>query len=440
MTGATALWQSAAASIAVASLLMSGASPSAKPLKQALAELMLSHPRILSSERGVKAAGEGERAADSRFLPTLSLSGDSGLERIDSLTRRTSQGEAYKDRRDSVTLSLTQNLFDGFESTSGSRIADLETKVADAALERTRQEVLLEGIVAYLSVLRETELLQIARRNERTIESQRFLEQERFQRGSGLAVDVLQSEARLEVARERRVAINGRLEAATARYIELFNEPPAINRMAPGETPVNALPGAIEAAIDLGRQNNPVMYRSRSELSIADEERRRKRSDYFPELDFVVEGSWEDNVDGVASVRREQRVLLRGRWTLFDGFRREALDAQASERYGAQVNDHANLGRDIETRVRRAWINLKTSRRTAELLGNAAGIAEKVFEARQTLRREGRESLINVLDAEQELNSARLRRTRAEYDVRIAVFRLLFETGLLTPAILNLSR
>lgn len=422
-----------------AAALLSGMPPAeAKPLDQALAELMIAHPRILSSERSVAAAAEGERAADSRFLPTVTLNGDTGIERIDSLTRRTQQAEPFKARRDSVSLSLTQNLFDGFESTASSRIAELETAVADATLERSRQEILLEGIVAYLTVLQESELLAIARQNQRTIQSQLYLEEERVRRGSGLTVDVLQSQARLEVARERRVTIDGRREAAIARYIELFNEPPAIDQMAPGDAPENALPGTVDAAIDLSRENNPVITRSRVQLDIASQERRRSKADYYPEIDLVVEGSIEDDVDGIAGVRREQRVLLRGRWDLFDGFRREARVGQASERYGARLNDHVELGRDVERRVRRAWINLATSRRTANLLRSATDIANRVFESRRTLRREGRESLINVLDAEQELNSARLRRIRAEYDTRIAVYRVLFETGLLKPEVLNL--
>ena len=94
----------------------------------------------------------------------------------------------------------------------------------------------------------------------------------------------------------------------------------------------------------------------------------------------------------------------------------------------------------MRDRVRRAWEQYQTSGEQKELLANAVNIASEVFEARVKLRQRGRESVINVLDAENEQNSARLRLTAATYDHILSGYRLLLQTGRLTPEMLQLGK
>jgi outer membrane protein, adhesin transport system len=141
----------------------------AKDLPTALTELLKSHPRIQEAEKQALAAGQDIRDADSGFLPKVSVTGDAGIETIDSPSRRDVTPEHSNMRRDSSTLTLTQNLFDGFATSSQSTIASLGQTRAEANLETVRQAVLFDGIAAYLDVLRTTELLKVAARNERTI-------------------------------------------------------------------------------------------------------------------------------------------------------------------------------------------------------------------------------------------------------------------------------
>jgi adhesin transport system outer membrane protein len=61
-----------------------------------------------------------------------------------------------------------------------------------------------------------------------------------------------------------------------------------------------------------------------------------------------------------------------------------------------------------------------------------------VFEARDRLRRAGRETAVNVLDAENEVYSARINYVQAAYDGRRAIYRLLAAMGQLKAANLGL--
>ncbi len=248
----------------MALLVITASAPGhAKDLPTALSELVKTHPRILEAEKQAQAAGQDIRDADSGFLPKVSVTGDAGIETIDSPSRRSVTPEHSNMRRDSLTVTLTQNLFDGFATSSQSMIASLGQTRAEANLETVCQAILFDGIAAYLDVLRTSELLKVTARNERTITTQLHLEQERVRHGSGLSVDVLQSEARLQVAKERRVSIKGQHKTARSRYIELFDEPPAIKSMKPLAIDRAVLPMKIEEALEAGRKRNPSLKQSR---------------------------------------------------------------------------------------------------------------------------------------------------------------------------------
>ena len=54
-----------------------------------------------------------------------------------------------------------------------------------------------------INVLQQKRLIEMSRLNETNIQNQLNLEDERVQRGSGIAVDVLQAKSRLQLAKER---------------------------------------------------------------------------------------------------------------------------------------------------------------------------------------------------------------------------------------------
>ncbi|MBT6407062.1 MAG: TolC family protein [Rhodospirillaceae bacterium] len=80
-----------------------------------------------------------------------------------------------------------------------------------------------------------------------------------------------------------------------------------------------------------------------------------------------------------------------------------------------------------------------TARNRLDLLENAVNIATEVFISRKKLREAGKETVINVLDAENEVSNAQINYTAASYDERLSIYQLLLSMGRLNPAFLNLS-
>jgi len=409
-------------------------------LDQELRHLLETHPRLEASRKAVTAADEGITEARSGYFPNVRFSGEAGPEYVDSPTRRDTHDRAFDGTRKSSTLTVTQNLFEGYRTTGETRIARFQREAAEQNYRIAEQTALIEGIGAYVNILRQTRLLAIAHDNEETLQRQLNLETARVARGSGLSVDVLQAKARLQLARERVVTFEGQLREVRSSYLEIFGRPPNPVAMTLPTPPLDILPKTQEGAESIAASENVVLKRSETRIKIAEQRRTVAQHTYWPRLDLVGEGSLEKDVDGIAGVRREGRVVVRAVWDIFDGFLTPARSGRAAAEYGAALDTRRVEDRDVRDRVRRAWERFRTAGRQKELLANAVNIAAEVFDARQKLRLRGRETVINVLDAENELNTARLRLTAAQFDHVLAAYQLLLQIGRLTPEQLKLSR
>lgn len=403
-------------------------------LNEDLRHLINTNPRILSAQRTLDAARDSQQRAFGAFLPTVDLSANNGYDRVDSPSRRT-QGRSPKTlNSDGLTLSLTQNIFDGFRRTSNYDGARIQTTIQDNTLEATRQTVMFEGITAYLDVLRHTQLVQLARMNERTIQQQLNLESERVQRGGGMAVDALFARSRLQIGRERLVAFEGALNDALSRYHQVFGKRAVPDLMIDPLPPAQLMPSSLEDAIRIAEGGNPNKIVSGLQVDLADKRRTTAASDFYPRVDLVARNSRENNIDGTEGERREFTAFVRVTWELFSGFQTRASVSEAAQLHGAAQNNHSFTTRKVVEETRLAWNEMSVARERVRLLENAVNIASEVFDARDRLRRAGRETAINVLDAENEVYNARINYAQAAYDGRRAIYRLLQAMGLVTPA------
>jgi adhesin transport system outer membrane protein len=399
------------------------------PLRDELSDLVRTHPLIQSNEFQVQSAQQDVRASVSPFLPSLDLTADAGQQRVSTEALRSTPGGPLESGTETWGLSLTQNIYDGGFRSSNRASAKLQQQVADYTLTSVRQTVMFEGISSYLDVLRQTQLLELSSQNEENIRRQLNLEDERVRRGSGIAVDVLQAKSRLQIALERKVFVQGALEDARSRYLQVFSHPPEVGTMRMPTPPTQLLPDSVDDAIGIALSENPAVLTSQRQIEIADETRDGIQSEYYPSIDLVAEGNYEDDFNGVPGIRRDYSLKLRANWNLFGGLGTTSRSKGAAYLYQARQSDYVQTRRKVEEQTRLAWQALVTARERVELLENAVNIASEVFQSRERLRESGRETALNVLDAENEVFNARINYTSALFDARVAGYQLLLAMG-----------
>lgn len=427
--------------MALLSLLLSIGSVTGAPgrtLQEELGILLAAHPRLRAEASNVAAFNEGISRAAAGYWPTATVSADFGREVIDDpITRR--GGETSRLTREKATLNVTQNLFNGFATEERKGLATAQRDIAQAAQETARQALLLEAITAYYTVLRQAKLVAVAEENEKTLQRQLALEDERVQRGASTALDVLQAKARLQLAKERRVQLEGSLREAVGPYVQLFGRPPTLEQMTEPELSFDAVPRSFPVAAQAAYKNSPVLHGSSLQIDVAARNRGIAASAYYPNVDAVGRLNWENNVDAVEGVRRDGAATVRMNWQVFNGFATDAAVAEAAHARAAAVDNLGEAERKAIEAVRIAWEQLGTARERVRLLDNAVSISEEVFVARRRLREAGRETALNVLDAQSEVFSARLDYLSAAYDVQLASCRVLLGMGILTPQTLGLK-
>jgi adhesin transport system outer membrane protein len=409
-------------------------------LNNELIDLLKTHPRLLAGQERVKAAAAGVREAWGAYFPQVNINGNVGHARVDSPARRQALNKPFRGGTNSVGGELRLNVFDGFGKDANLSRSRLQKIAAGLELEAELQQTVFRGVTAYINVLRQSELLRLARLSERTIMRQLHLEDERVRRGSGLTVDVLQAKSRLQIAKQLRVQVEGDRHTAISRYIQVFGHAPRMAAMRDPVPPSASLPESLERALSEATTTNPTLKKAARDIEIAEQRRRSAQAPLFPRIDLVIEGRRDSGVDGIPGIRRDYTFLVKMTWELFNGFATQSRVIKAARLRAAAQNDHRYVYRQVEDEARIAWHKLRTERQREALLANAINIAAEVFRARQRLRAAGKETVINVLDAENEVNQARIQHTAARYDAMLAVYRLHFTLGQLTPATLGLPK
>jgi len=420
-----------------------GGDAQATKLENELLSLLYNHPQIRSAMKSLESARKEISKTKASYYPTVAASAETGHQLIDSPAERNAgdgqEGKPSSRTKQTTTLTVTQNLFNGNLTASQVRTARLNKEVSFFNLLTTRQNTLFAGANTYIDVLRQQRLVELSRENEATIQRQLNLEDERVQRGSGVTVDVLQAKSRLQIAKERRVNFEGALADAVSRYLQTYGHAPDIEAMVDPVPPIELIPSTLERAVEIAIVENPTASSAVTNIEVARERRRSVMSELAPTVDLEGQFNFEKHADATIGVRRDYSLMLTASWDLFTGFSTRESLSQATYDYRASQDNRDDTTRKVIEQTRLAWQALLTARARLSLLENAVNIASEVFDSRKRLREAGKETVINVLAAEDELSNSQINFTSAAYDERLAVYQLLRAMGRLNAANLGLG-
>lgn len=427
------------AAFAVGLTCLTTGSVTAAELEAELARLLVEHPSILEAEKRQISETYGIDLAESNYLPQVNVSTAAGPQVISTpSTRASGSNDDFSRTANTASLLVTQNLFDGDFTESNLHAARLTAEAAEVQYQQVKQTTMFEGIRAYTEVVRQKRLVDLGFENVQNIQQQLNLEDERVQRGSGIAVDVLEAKSRLQIAKERLVGFEGALRNAAATYKQVFGRAPDIDNMTDPWPPVELVPVSLEEAISTAMIRSPALINSANAVELAREQKDGASASYLPTVDLEGAYNYERNNDGTVGVRRDYSVIVRASWDIFTGFATPALVNRTAYAYRASQDNHQFVERRTIEQVRVAWESLITVRDRSQLLENAVNIAAEVYESRLKLRAAGQENLINVLDAESQVTGAQINFTSTAYDVRLASYQMLLTMGILTPENLNI--
>jgi adhesin transport system outer membrane protein len=411
-------------------LLGVGTTPSyAITIEDAIRQALGTNPDIgvLASNR--EAVDQELRQARGLYLPQIDIeAGVGGGNRDDSSTRaRTGEDDNLFVRESRATLQ--QRLFDGFEA--GATVERDMARVESAAgrvLENS--EVLaLDAIGAFLRVLRGRELVSLAERNLSIHLDILGSIQARLRGGGGSRADVSQTQTRVARSRATLTDNYNTLRDAEAEYTRIVGQFP--NDLQPATTPSDSLPEDLETAVLLAGRNNLTTKIFEADVRTADAEVELSEVPLYPIFSLEAETEYNDGNTGLDTYEFNSQVMLRVRWNLFRGGIDRAARQEALSRLNESKNRRLQSHLDSEQEMRQSWFALEAARQSVVDLQSAVKFAKDTRDAYVKQFEVAQRTLLDVLDAENELFVSASELVTAKTNEQLASFRILAVSGVL---------
>ena len=424
------------AAIASSIAICLSANVQAEPLSELIPEFLGNHNLVRAAKSDVIAAKETATAAKGGWYPSLSSTFTYGNE------QQQKPGDTGADSNmvsRQATITVTQRLWDGGETSSAVRTAKLSQFQSEAILKTTKSSLLLRGFTAYMNVIRAAEGLSYAKRSEVNIKKQTELEDALVKRGAGFSTDVLQAKVQFSGAQARRVRAEGGLAIATNAYRGVFlKDPGPIDSMVKPRLPTDLIPATVEEAVLNALKNNSFLAANNLTSQIAKEAIKSTRArEYMPTVDGIVDFNHKRDVGSTRGTQEEIFSKVQVSFPFNLGFTAINTLKATSEVQNAASYRYADAKSSIEEATRNAWEQLKTAKLNAVMLKNQANIASEFLVFARKERKLGRRSLLDVLGGETALINSSSDSASANVDISIASMTLLDAMGELNEAALS---
>jgi outer membrane protein len=318
---------------------------------------------------------------------------------------------------------------------NSTRRAENQVQAQRQSLLGVEQDILLAAASAFMNVVREQAVLDLNISNEQVLRRQLEAAQDRFRVGEITRTDVSQAEARLAGATADRVLAEGTLEASRAEYLSIVGEAPG--RLALPPT-VGGLPEARPIAIERARTQHPDVLAAQYNEAAGLDEINRTYGELWPSVSVTgsVDRGYQSMANDVTttsgSVRATVTVPLYQKGNVFSRVR-------AARQTAAQLRSVVDSAkRTVARSATSSWETLVAVRARIESLKAQIQAAEIALEGVQREAEVGSRTVLDVLDAEQELLDARVNLVRAERDEVVNSFALKEALGELTARNLGL--
>jgi outer membrane protein len=416
--------------VAAAVGLLTVTTASAQTLEEALVMAYQNNPTLQSQRASLRATDETVSQALSGWRPTVTLSGDAGLTHSDG----NSTGSSDTKPR-SATVRLSQPLYRGGRTVNGIAQAEANVEAARQALRQTEQGVLQSTVRAYMDVLRDQAVVELNQANLDRLNRQLDATRDRFEVGELTRTDVAQAEARVSGAISSLVAAQGVLESSRATFRRVIGLEPADLSRVPA---LGALPENVEDARRIALEENPLVRQA-----VRSEEASRAAVEVangviLPSVNLTSAlsrgydtSSFNDRLDS-ASITATVTVPLYQSGSEYSAVR------QAKQTNSQRRIDIETQRRAVVESVTQAWATLNSA--TEQIRANVDQVraAEVALDGVQQEAEVGARTVLDVLDAEQELLNAQVALVRSERDEFVAGFDLRVALGRLSAEQLGL--
>jgi TolC family type I secretion outer membrane protein len=417
-----------AVSAFAAALLVGVALPAAaQTIEEALASAYNTNPQLQAERANLRATDEQIAQARSNWRPTVTLSGQLGKGYADI---RGNPNNPVESTPQQTSLVISQPLYRGGRTLAAIESAKNAVQAGRARLFATEQSVLLSAATTYLDMVQNEAVVRLNIANERVLRRQLEATNDQFRVGEVTRTDVSQAEARLAGATSTRIAAEGNLEVSRATFQQVIGMP-AIKLTQPPRP--RALPPTTEQAALEASTRNPTVVAAQFDEGSARAQIDVVRGALLPTISLNGTGSYTKETPGsglppvgIGSAVVQLSVPLYEAGVTYSQTRQAR---QIASQRLILINDARKTAIASATQ---AFETLLSSRARIESLNAQVQANEIALEGVRQEASVGSRTILDILNAEQELLNSQVSREQAIHDDLVASFQVLSAMGRMT--------
>ncbi|RIK97707.1 MAG: channel protein TolC [Proteobacteria bacterium] len=424
----------------VAGLAMPGTA-AAETIEGALVRAYQSNPQLNAQRASVRAVDENVPQALSGYRPKVAITASAGYQYSDLAA--TSGGPGTPAARihgetapRAVGATVTQTLFNGFQTANRTRAAEGQVSAAREGLRVLEQSVLLAAASIYMDYLRDAAIVEVQRSNVRVLEETLKQTTDRFNVGEVTRTDVAQSEAQLAAGRSQQLAAESVLTTTRANYRRIIGSEPT--GLAPGSPVDRFLPKTLASAVNLGLTENPNVTAAMYGIDVSFLQVKVAEGALFPTvtLQANVQQAWEPTLTSprqfTAGVAAQLSIPV------YQGGAEYSLIRQSKETLAQQRLALEQVRDQTRATITQAWGQAVAARAQVSSAQAQVSASEIALNGVREEARAGQRTTLDVLNAQQALVNARVALVTAQHDRVVASYNVLNAIGRLSPAVLGL--
>jgi outer membrane protein len=402
---------------------------SAETLQEALVQAYGTNPNLTAARAGQRAVDEGVplAKADGRPDASVSASYSENFPRSDGIN-------FSADRAFSGSVNVSVPLYAGGSVRNAIKAAKNRVQAGVADLRATESSVFSAVVGAYMDVIRDESVVELNRAQVGVLQVNLEATKDRFQIGDLTRTDVAQSEARLALSISQLESARANLIRSKEVFIQLVGKEPGTLDAPP---PLPNLPASPDDAVTISLDNNPdlIAAKERSEAALYD--RKSASGTLLPRVSGFGSGSYSDtfgsintgNIPAGDSTSHGSQVGVRASIPLYQGGRPSALIRQAQARLGQTQELQIAAERDAIAQTRASYASWKASQEVIVSSERAVSANELSLEGVKAENSVGNRTILDILNAEQELLNSKVQLVTARRNAYVAGFSLLAAMG-----------
>jgi outer membrane protein len=402
----------------------------ADTLREALVKAYNTNPGLAAERANVRASDENVPIAKAQGRPNVGVTGNYTENALNS-----SQNTLLSpDRQLTANAQLAVPVYSGGRVRNSIKGAETRVDASRMQLRGTESDTFVGVVGAYMDVIRDEAIVGLNKENVKVLEVNLQAAKDRFQVGDLTRTDVAQSDARLSVARGQLEQAQAQLISSKESYIRVVGTPPGQLEDPPA---LPNLPAAPDSAVDVALKNNPVLLAAQRNGDATRFDINAAKGARLPTLSGVVGGNYFNYLGSYGagtSPRPGQTgsagtVGLQFSVPLYQGGGPSAQVRQAQARRAQALEQATDTERGVIAQTRSAYAIWKSS---LEVIASSQQAVEANKLSLEGVRAEnsvGNRTILDILNAEQELLNSQVTLVTAQRDAYVAGFALLAAMG-----------